>query len=229
MKIIKSVVIISSIFFSLSCHTKNIDWNDYQQIVVQINEPVLFLDQFGRFSQLNKNFKLGLVDYGNKNKKYSGGEYILKSYGVEVLNNQKDYTLYQSTVPLKSNIDLKVLYQDQKIVAFRIREFSDVDYVKRPYKRFISNFFIYNKFSNLVIEAPLINSSSTNLGSDYESILAGDSFSYIKKEKKYLYNANIREINGKVNIYKLILDSDLDCLESTLGCENIIYRDFLKK
>ncbi|MCO8043655.1 hypothetical protein OC498_13640 [Acinetobacter bohemicus] len=82
MKIIKSIVIISSIFFSLSCHAKNIDWNDYQQIVIQIKEPVLFLDQFGRFSQLNKNFKLGLVDYGNKNKKYSGGNIVLRVMGL---------------------------------------------------------------------------------------------------------------------------------------------------
>ena len=67
---------------------KNIDWNDYQQSATQIKEPVLFLDQFGRFSQLNKNLKLSLVDYGVK-QKYSGGDYILKSYGVEVLNNQK--------------------------------------------------------------------------------------------------------------------------------------------
>ena len=82
------------------------------------------LDQFGRFSQLNKNLKLSLVDYGDKNKKYSGGDYILKSYGVEVLNSQKTYILYQGTVPLKSTVDLKILYQDKKIVAFRIREFS---------------------------------------------------------------------------------------------------------
>ena len=229
MKILKSIVIISSSFFSLLCHAKNIDWNDYQQSATQIKEPVLFLDQFGRFSQLDKNFKLSLVDYGDKNKKYSGGDYILKSYGIEFLNNQKEYILYQSTVPLKSTVDLKILYQDKKIVAFRIREFSELDYVKRPYKKFISNFFIYNKLSNLVIEAPVVNSSSTNLESDYGSILAGDNFSYIKEEKKYLYNANIRESNRKINDYKLILDSDLKCLTFTLGCENINYRNFLEK
>ena len=67
MKILKSIVIISSSFFSLLCHAKNIDWNDYQS-ATQIKEPVLFLDQFGRFSQLNKNLKLSLVDYGDKTK-----------------------------------------------------------------------------------------------------------------------------------------------------------------
>lgn len=228
MKIIKFLVIIGS-FFSLSCHSKNIDWNDYQQSAIQINEPVLFLDQFGKFSQLNNNLKLSLIDYGNKNKKYSGGNYVLKSYGIEALNNQKEYYLFQSTVPLKSSVDLKILYQDKKIVAFRTREFSEIDYVKRPYKKFSSNLFIYNKLSNLVVEAPVVDSSSANLESDYVNILAGDNFSYILKEKKYLYEADVRESSGKLEKYKLILNSELKCLSSTLGCESIKSQKSLKK
>lgn len=228
MKIIKFLIVIST-FLSLSCHSNNIDWSNYQQSSIQINEPVLFLDQFGSFSQLSKNLKLGLVDYGNKNKKYSGGDYILKSYGVDVFANQKKYNLFQSTVPLKSNIDLKILYQDKNIVAFRIREFSEVDYVKRPYKKFSSNIFIYNKLSDLVIEIPVVDSSSKNLESDYLSILAGDNFSYNSKQREYLYEANIRGLSGKISNYKLMLDLELKCLFYTLGCENMIYKRLLKK
>lgn len=228
MKIIKFLVIIST-FFSLSCHSNNIDWNDYQQSAIQTNEPILFLDQFGSFSQLNENLKLGLVDYGNKNKKYSGGNYILKSYGVEVFNNRIEYTLFQSTVPLKSSVDLKILYQDEKIVAFRTREFSEIDYVKRAYKKFSSNIFIYNKLSNLVVEVPVVDSSSKSLESNYLNILAGDNFSYFVKEREYLYEADISEGNGKINNYKLVLNLELKCLFYTLGCENINSKKLLKK
>lgn len=229
MKIFKSLVIISISLLALSTSAKNIDWNDYQQSAIQINEPILFLDQFGKFSQLNKGLKLGLVDYGNKSKKYSSGNYELKSYGVEALNNKKEYILYQSTVPIKSTVDLQVLYQDKNIVAFRIREFSELDYIRKPYKKHISNLFIYNKISNLVAEAAIINSSSPNLESDYRNILVGDNFSYIKNEKKYLYDASVRDSNGGIQNYKLILNLELKCLFSTFDCENISYNKLLKK
>ncbi|MDP1318209.1 hypothetical protein Q8H44_15495, partial [Acinetobacter lwoffii] len=52
---------------------------------------------------------------------------------------------------------------------------------------------------------------------------------YILKEKKYLYEADVRESSGKLEKYKLILNSELKCLSSTLGCESINSQKSLKK
>ena len=80
--------------------------------------------------------------------------------------------------------------------------------MKRAYKKFSSNIFIFNKLSNLVVEVPVVDSSSKSLESNYLNILAGDNFSYFVKEREYLYEADISEGNGKINNYA---DSNLKC------------------
>ena len=93
------------------------DWNDPIQDAIQINTPVEFIDSYGKY----------IVLYKNKN----GIKYILKNYGVDLLNGNKIYTIFRSSISLNSNVDLTLLYRDKNIVAFRIRESSNIDYVKQ--------------------------------------------------------------------------------------------------
>ncbi len=48
-----------------------------------------------------------------------------------------------------------LLYNDKNIVAFRIRENSNIDYVKEPYKNFTANAYFYNLINNKFIEVPV--------------------------------------------------------------------------
>ena len=227
MKISKLSVVMLG-FVALSCESKTLNSQNFKQDATQIQEPVLYIDQYGKYSKISNTMKITLVDYGNKSKSYSGGSYILKKYGVEVQAGNRVFDVYQSTIPEKSNVDLKILYNDKNLVAWRIREFSTIDYVKRPYKNFSTNFFIFNKSVNSVMEVPVVNSPSDNLNSNFEKILAGDEFIFDNNTKKYIYRANIKNKNDKIEDFDVVLNSSLKCVSASVGCGSLGFK-VLKK
>ncbi|MFX7063705.1 hypothetical protein ABTH87_18785, partial [Acinetobacter baumannii] len=101
-----------------------------------------------KYTVLNPNLKIKLVDFGNINKIKKDIKYSLKKYGVQILNRKEVYNIFEGKVPLKSNVDFTLLYNDKNIVAFRIRENSNIDYVKEPYKNFTANAYFYNLINN---------------------------------------------------------------------------------
>jgi len=173
MKIIKFLVIIGS-FFSLSCHSNNIDWNDYQQSAIQINEPVLFLDHFGEFSQLNNNLKLGLIDYGNKNKKYSKDHILLMILIYDLKQTLSIADIKKLFTPMvkilseeKSNFDLSNIYNEylslKKNQIDKEKEFLTSivnDTTNLCEKETTKNYEDYKKI--LLIILTLLNSASLN-------------------------------------------------------------------
>lgn len=195
------------------------DWNDPIQDAIQINTPVEFIDSYDKYIVLYKNKKLKLQDHGNIYK--NGIKYILKNYGVNLLNGNQIYTIFRSSISLNSNVDLTLLYRDKNIVAFRIRESSNIDYVKQPFRRFVVNTYIYDLTLNKYTVISVLNSEGEIDGSSIDSF-QGDQL--IHDKENYLYTANVKYFNSKkTSVLKVNLSKTLKCVASTDGCENIGY------
>ncbi len=69
------------------CKKKNSEWNDYLQDSTQINSPIEYIDSYNKYTVLNPNLKIKLVDFGNINK-IKNIKYSLKKYGVQILNRK---------------------------------------------------------------------------------------------------------------------------------------------
>lgn len=63
------------------------DWYDVNQDSIQISSPVEFMDAYGKYSLISKDKRIRLTDFGDIEKNKSGTKYILKKYGVQILNN----------------------------------------------------------------------------------------------------------------------------------------------
>lgn len=200
----------------------NVDnFNDYLQDSTQINSPIEYIDTYNKYTVINPNLKIKLTDFGDIEKTKKEIKYSLKKYGVQILNKREVYNVFQSKVPLKSNVDFALLYNDKNIVAFRTRESSNIDYVKEPYKNFTVNAYFYNFINNKFIELPVLNSDSEDK-SKATDILQGDELTYDSKKGQYIYLANIISYKtGKIQSVKTIFNSNLKCISSTLGCETI--------
>ena len=118
-------------------------WGDLEEDSIQVSEPVEFIDEYNGYTVINQNKKIKLTDFGNIEKNKNGVKYILKSYGVQILNNGKVFNVFKTTTPVKSNVDFNLLYHDKNIVAFRVRDNSTIDYVKKPFRSFVVNTYIY--------------------------------------------------------------------------------------
>lgn len=161
--------------------------NDYLQDSTQINSPIEYIDTYNKYTVINTNLKIKLVDFGDIQKTKKEIKYTLKKYGVQILNKKEVYNVFESKVPLKSNVDFTLLYNDKNIVAFRIRENSNIDYVKEPYKNFTANAYFYNLINNKFIEVPVLNSDSEDK-SKATDILQGDQLTYDSKKRAiYLF------------------------------------------
>lgn len=200
----------------------NVDeWNDYLQDSTQINSPIEYIDSYNKYTVINPNLKIKLVDFSNINKTKKEIKYSLKKYGVQILNRKEVYNIFESKVPLKSNVDFTLLYNDKNIIVFRIRENSNIDYVKEPYKNFTANAYFYNVVNNKFIELPVLNSNSKDQSKSTD-ILQGDQLTYDSKKGQYIYLANIKSYKkGKIQSVKTVFNSNLKCISSTLGCERI--------
>ncbi|MFV5364907.1 hypothetical protein [Acinetobacter oleivorans] len=200
----------------------NVDnFNDYLQDSTQINSPIEYIDTYNKYTVINPNLKIKLTDFGDIEKTKKEIKYSLKKYGVQILNKREVYNVFESKVPLKSNVDFALLYNDKNIVAFRTRESSNIDYVKEPYKNFTVNAYFYNFINNKFIELPVLNSDSEDK-SKATDILQGDELTYDSKKGQYIYLANIIFYKtGKIQSVKTIFNSNLKCISSTLGCETI--------
>ncbi|WP_149932154.1 hypothetical protein [Acinetobacter oleivorans] len=200
----------------------NVDnFNDYLQDSTQINAPIEYIDTYNKYTVINPNLKIKLTDFGDIEKTKKEIKYSLKKYGVQILNKREVYNVFESKVPLKSNVNFTLLYNDKNIVAFRTRESSNIDYVKEPYKNFTANAYFYNFINNKFIELPVLNSDSEDK-SKATDILQGDQLTYDSKKGQYIYLANIKSYKtGKIQSVKTIFNSNLKCISSTLGCETI--------
>lgn len=58
----------------------NVDkWDDYLQDSAQINSPVEYIDTYNKYTAINPNLKIKLVDFGNINKTKKEIKYSLKN------------------------------------------------------------------------------------------------------------------------------------------------------
>ena len=196
-------------------------WYDVNQDSIQINSPIEFIDAYGKYSIINKDKKIRLTDFGNIEKNKSGYRYILKNYGVQVLNGKKVFNVFKTTTSLNSNVDFNLLYHDKNIVAFRVRDNSAINYVKKPFRSFTVNTYIYNFSSNKFSQFSVLNSESELDGKQLD-LLQGDQFTFNAKKGIYTYLANIKHAsNGKIGILKVDLDKNLKCISSSQGCDNV--------
>lgn len=224
MKYIKKIfliLIINSIFGCGYAKVNN-SWNDPTQDAIQVNSPVEFIDQYGKYSVISPNKKIRLTDFGNIEKNKNENKYILKSFGVQIFNKNKVFNVFKSTISLKSNVDLNILYYDKNIVAFRIRENSTIDYVKKPFRSFTVNIFVYNFNINNFSTIPVLASEDDNIDGKNLDLLQGDQFTFNVKKGIYTYLANIKYAqSGKLGVFKVDLSNALKCVTATYGCENI--------
>lgn len=196
-------------------------WNDVTQDSIQINSPVEFIDNYGKYTVISSKVKIKLSDFGNIDKNKNGIKYTLKNYGVQVLNGDKVYNVFKTTVPVKSNVDFNLLYHDTNIVAFRVRENSTIDYVKKPFKNFIVNAYVYNLKTNKFSTLPVLNSES-ELEESKLDLLQGDQIIFNAKKGIYTYLANIKYAkNGKLGVFEVNLNKSLKCISASQGCENV--------
>ncbi|WP_288397439.1 hypothetical protein [uncultured Acinetobacter sp.] len=223
MKFINTFVMIIACGVSFNvCYAKeNPSWSDYLQDATQINSPVEYIDTYNKYSVISPNFKIKLTDFGNIEKTKKNITYTLKKYGVQVLNGRYVYNLFETTTPLKSNVDFSLLYYDKSIVAFRVKEIGTIDYVRVPFKKFQVTTYLYNIKDNNFTEIPVILSNSDE-GNEKTDLLMGDQVTYDAKKGLYTYLANVKTYkDGKTSPFKVTLNANLKCISSTLGCETI--------
>lgn len=223
MKFMKTftIIIICGISFNICYAKENSLWNDYLQDSTQVKSPVEYIDIYNRYSVINSNLKIKLTDFGNINKKNKNINYTLKKYGIQVLNGKDIYNVFETTVPLQSNVDFTLLYHDKNILAFRIKEISTIDYVRVPFKNMQVTTYLYNIKNNKFSEIPVILSGSED-GNEQIDLLIGDQVTYDSKKGQYMYLANVKTYkDGKISLFKAVFNSSLKCILSTLGCEAI--------
>ncbi|MBO3672703.1 hypothetical protein KPE71_10015 [Acinetobacter soli] len=216
-----NIIIAGSVCFNIGYAKENPSWSDYLQDATQINSPVEYIDTYNKYSVISPNFKIKLTDFGNIEKTKKNITYTLKKYGVQVLNGKYVYNLFETTTPLKSNVDFSLLYYDKSIVAFRVKEIGTIDYVRVPFKKFQVTTYLYNIKDNNFTEIPVILSNSDE-GNEKTDLLMGDQVTYDAKKGLYTYLANVKTYkDGKTSPFKVTLNANLKCISSTLGCETI--------
>ncbi|ENX38409.1 hypothetical protein [Acinetobacter sp. NIPH 2100] len=223
MKFMNTFAMIIACGFSFNvCYAKeNSSWSDYLQDSTQVKSPVEYIDTYNKYSVISPNLKIKLTDFGNIDKTKKNINYKLKKYGVQVLNGKDIYNVFETTAPLKSNVDFTLLYHDKDIVAFRMKEISTVDYVRVPFKKFQVTAYLYNIRNNNFTEIPVIQSNSDD-GNEKTDLLMGDQVTYDAKKGQYTYNANVKTYkDGRTSPLKTSLNVNLKCISSTLGCETI--------
>jgi hypothetical protein len=211
-------MVVCSVSFNVCYAKENSLWDDYLQDATQIKSPVEYIGTYNRYSAISPDSKIMLRDFGNINRTKKNINYKLKKYGVQVLNGRDVYNVFETIVPLKSNVDFTLLYHDKAILAFRMRELSTVDYVKVPFKRAQVTTYFYN-INNNFTEIPVILSDSED-GDEKTDLLMGDQVTYDAKKGQYTYLANVKTYqDGKTSPFKITLNVNLKCISSTLGCE----------
>ena len=205
---------------SVSSYAKdNLIWNDPLQDSIQINSPLEYIDSYNKYIVLNHDLKVRVSDFGKVEKNNKNRKYMLQKYGVQVFNQGKVYTIFESLVPLDSFVDFELLYHDKNIFAFRIREDSVINYMKKPYRNLSVNVFFYNLKNNKFVQIPVLNSDSIE-GSKNVDLLKGDQVIYNSKNGYYSYSASIKRVGlNKVDILRFSIGSKLNCISSTLGCD----------
>lgn len=221
MKFMNTFAMIIACGFSFNaCYAKeNSSWSDYLQDSTQVKSPVEYIDTYNKYSVISPNLKIKLTDFGNVDKTKKNINYTLKKYGVQFFNGKDVYNVFETTAPLKSNVDFTLLYHDKDIVAFRMKEISTVDYVRVPFKKFQVTTYLYNIKNNNFTEIPVILSNSDD-GNEKTDLLMGDQVTYDAKKGHYTYLANVKTYkDGKTSPFKITLNVNLKCISSTLGCE----------
>lgn len=217
-----TILIINLLWVDLSfANNQELIWNDIKQDSIQINSPIEYIDKFDKYTVISPNKKIRLTDFGNIEKNKNGVNFTLKNYGVQVLNNNKVYNIFRTTTTLKSDVDFKLLYNYKNIVAFRMREFSTIDYIKNPYRTFEVNTYIYNFDKNYFSKIPVLLSDSDLHGGDVD-LLTSDQFTFNSKKGIYTYIANIKYANsGEIGTFRVELNKNLKCVSASQGCDNI--------
>ena len=221
MKVIKLffIIIISNVFLNTSYAQQDYLWDDLMQDSIQIKEPIRYIGTYNKYSVINPNVKIMLVDFGNRDNEKNGIRYTLKKYGVQILNKNKVYNVLKTAVSLNSDVDFALLYYDENIVAFRVKEISIVDYVRIPFRRVYVSVVLYNLKHNNFIQIPVILSDSED-ETQQTDLLFGDQVFYNEKKNTYHYYADIKYYRrGKIIPFKTTLSHDLECISSTLGCD----------
>lgn len=202
------------------------EWDNLDQDAIQIQEPITYLNEYNEYSVLSPKFKIKLTDFGDLKIIHNKANYTLKEYGVQVLNNNKIYTLFKTTEGIDSKVNLNIIYYDKNIVVFTVSSQSRLAYLPRPEKTSASDLYLYsinnNNFSKLII----FNSSDYINGNNLE-YLAGDQITENKSKSYYIYNANIlSDKTKKTKKMKVIFDRKLNCISPNNICDSEIFGRF---
>ncbi|SPL72538.1 hypothetical protein KPC_3716 [Acinetobacter stercoris] len=130
------------------------------------------------------------------------------------------YNLYTDVVPVKSSVNMHLLYNDKSVSAFRLRKSYKIDYIKDTFSKSEVNTFIYDMKSNKVVLINVIDSFGDK-GDEKVDLLQGDQLIYNDKGKKYIYLADIRKKDNKISKIEVVIDSKFKCISATFGCDNI--------
>lgn len=216
----KNLIFICVFLLSFNCFSKtSIDWNDIDQDAVQIHEPAEFISDFGKYSVINKNLKIALVDLGIDTKNN------LQVYGISANYKGKVFEILKTTATKNVYVDMYIAYYDENIVAIRTRVFGVYDHISRPYNRSSSYLFVYSMKTGNIVEAPLTSSRSTTLESKIPNVFFGDTFGYNKAKKKYKYEYLIKDqFTSKTTKAYIDFNLNLKCIAGTNDCNLVTNR-----
>lgn len=216
----KNLIFIFIFFLSFNVYSKTvIDWNDLDQDAIQIHEPIEFISDFGKYSVINKNLKIALVNLGIDTKNN------LQVYGILANYKGKVYEILKTTATKNVYVDMYIAYYDENIVAIRIRTLGTHDKVHRPYLSSESYLFVYSIKNGNVVEVPTTSSSSTTLESKIPNVFFGDTFAYKKSQKKYKYEYLIKDqFTSKTTKAYVDFNLNLKCIAGTNDCDLVTNR-----
>lgn len=216
----KNLIFICVLLFSFNvCSKTSMDWYDIDQDAVQIHEPAEFISDFGKYSVINKNLKIALVDLGIDTKNN------LQVYGISANYRGKVFEILKTTAPKNMSVDMYIAYHDENIVAIRIRQFGVYDQVRRPFRSLDSYLIVYAMRNGNIVEAPLTSSSSTTLESKIPNVFFGDTFGFNKAKKKYKYEYLIKDqFTSKTTKVYIDFNLNLKCIAGTNDCDLVMNR-----
>lgn len=73
------MTIVCSVCFNICYAKEKSEFNDYLQDSTQINSPIEYIDSYNKYTVINPNLKIKLVDFSNINKTKKEIKYSLKN------------------------------------------------------------------------------------------------------------------------------------------------------
>ncbi|MCH4243051.1 hypothetical protein [Acinetobacter gerneri] len=221
MKILRnSALIVFGLSCMSNCFALSEDWNDIVLDSIQNKKPIEYVDEYNKYIVINSKLKIKLKDFGNVSKIRNDIKYVQKKIGVQILNSNKIYNVYNDILPVNADVNMHLLYDGSIVTGVRIRKNYEINYVKSPYRVSEADAVLYSVKENKVATIKIINSTADSEGGGLDYI-RGDQITYDNKNKRYTYYAEILKSDHKISKFKVVLDSSFKCVSATLGCGNV--------